>query len=71
MRSKYTKYNYSPLKVGHILGSKLSKLNQYREEIIIKFVIHSTQKAKANQLFGRSMFILVLRPERKFPCGSS
>ena len=55
-RSKVHKIQ-SPLKVGHTFGSKLSR-NQYKEEIAIKFVIHSTHKAKANQLLRRSMFIL-------------
>lgn len=70
-RSKIHKiYSSSPLKMSHTFGSKLSK-NQYQEEITMKFVIHSTYKMKANQLSGRHMFILVLRPKRNFSCGSS
>lgn len=60
----------SPLKVGHTFGSKDPR-NQYKEKITMKTVIHSTHKAKASQLPRKSMFILVLRPEKNLSCGSS
>lgn len=60
----------SPLKMGPTFSSEPSR-NQYKEKITLKLVIHSAQKAKANQLPRRSVFILVLRPEKNLSYGSS